>query len=53
MLDKNTYPRHFQATVVYIFSKYVHFYMRFLVEKRSTLLCFLDGVDIAVQVFSY
>ena len=53
MLDKNTNPRHFQATVVYIFSKYAYFYMRFLVEKSSTLLCFLDGVDIAVPVISY
>ena len=53
MLDKNTNPRHSQAIVVYIFSKYVHFYMRFLVEKSSTLLCFRDGVDIAVPVFSY
>ena len=36
-----------------IFSKYVHCDMRFLVEKNSALLCFLDGFDIAVLVFSY
>ena len=48
-------PTHaiFKLLSFYIFSKYVHFYMRFLVEKSSTLLCFLDGVDIAVPVFSY
>ena len=53
MLDKNTNARHFKATVGYIFSKYVHCDMRFLVEKISTLLCFLDGVGIAVPVFRY
>ena len=33
--------------------KNVHCDMRFLVEKNSALLCFLDGFDIAVPVFSY
>ena len=36
-----------------IFQKYVHCDMRFLVEKNSTLLCFLDGFAIAAPVFSY
>ena len=36
-----------------IFSKYVHCYMRFLVENNSALLCFQDGSGIAVLVFSY
>ena len=53
MLDKNTNARHFKTTVGYIFTKYVHCDMRFLVEKNSTLLCFLDGFVIAVLVFSY
>ena len=55
MLNKNTKVRHFQTTVGYIFSKYVHrdMYMRFLVEKNSALLCFLDGLGIAVPVLSY
>ena len=30
-------------TVGYIFSKYVHCDLRFLVEKIAQLLCFLDG----------
>ena len=37
---------------LYIF-KYVHCDMRYLVEKISALLCFLDGFGIAVPVFSY
>ena len=53
MLDKNTNALHFQNTVGYIFSKKVHCDMRLLVEKNRALLCFLDGVGIAVQVFSY
>ena len=53
MLDKNTNAQHFLTTVGYIFSKYVHCDMRFLVEKNSTLLCFLDGFGISVPVFSY
>ena len=53
MLDKNTNLWHFLTTVGYIFSKYVHCDMRFLVEKISALLCFLDGLGIAVPVFSY
>ena len=52
MLDKNTNAQHFQTTVGYIFSKYVHCDMRFLVENNSSLLCFL-GFCIAVPVFSY
>ena len=53
MLDKNTNAQHFQTTDGYIFSKYVHCDMRFLVEKISAVLCFLDGFGIAVPVFSY
>ena len=53
VLDKNTNARHFWTTVGYIFSKHVHCDMRFLVEDFSALLCFLDGFDIAVSVFSY
>ena len=53
MLDKNTDAQHFLTTVGYIFSKYVLCDMQFLVEKISTLLCFLDGLGIAVPVFSY
>ena len=43
----------FKTIVGYIFSKYVHFDMGFLVEKINALLCFLDGFGIAVPVFSY
>ena len=39
--------------VIYIYSKYVHCDMRFLVENISALLCFLDGLGIAVPVLSY
>ena len=53
MLDKNTNARHFQTTVGYIFSKYVHCDMRFLVEGFSALLCILYGFGIAVPVFRY
>ena len=53
MLDKKTNARHFYTTVGYIFSRYMHCDMRFLVEKNSTLLCFLAGFVIAVLVFSY
>ena len=53
MIDKNPNAWHFKSTVSYIFSKYVHFDMRFLVEKISTLLYFLDGLGIAVPVLSY
>ena len=53
MLDKNTNARHFLTTIGYIFSKYMHCDMRFLVEKNSVLLCFQDGFGIAVTVFSY
>ena len=42
-----------KTTVGKIFSKYVYCDMRFLVEKISALLCFLDGFGIAVPVFSY
>ena len=41
------------TTVGYIFSEYVHCDMRFLVENISALLCFLDGLGIAVPVLSY
>ena len=53
MLDKNTNAQHFKTTVGYIFSKYVHCDKQFLVEKISALLCFLDGLGIAVPVSSY
>ena len=48
-------PTHgiFKLLPVKIFSKYVHCDMRFIVEKISALLCFLDGFGIAVPVFSY
>ena len=36
-----------------LLSKYVVCDMRFLVEKISVLLCFLDGFGIAVPVYSY
>ena len=51
MLDKNTNIRYFQTIVVYIFSKYVHFDMRFLYAKIGVLFCFLNGFGIAVWVF--
>ena len=47
VLDKNT------TTVGYIFSKYVHCDMRFLVEKNRALLCSQGGFGIAVPVYSY
>ena len=53
MLETNTNARHFLTIVGNIFSKYMHCDMRFLVEKNSTLLCFLEGFGIAVPVFSY
>ena len=53
MLDKITNAQYFLTIVGYIFSKYVHCAMRFLVQIISTLLCFLDGFGIAVPVFSY
>ena len=53
MLDKNTNVQHLKTTVDYIFSKYVHCDMRFLVENICALLCFLNGFGIAVPVFSY
>ena len=53
MLDKNTNAQHFQTTVGYMFSKYMHSDMRFLVEKTSALLCFRHSLGIAVPVFSY
>ena len=51
MLDK----KHgiLKTTVGYIFSKYVHCDMLFLVQKINALLCFLDGFGIAVPVFRY
>ena len=53
MLDKNTNAGHFRITVSYIFSKYVHCDMRFLVVKISALPCFQNGFGISVLVFSY
>ena len=53
MPDKNTNTQHFWTTVGYIFAEYVHSDMRFLVENISALLCFLDGLGIAVPVLSY
>ena len=48
-------PTHgiFKLLSVKYFQKYVHCDMRFLVEKISALLCFLDGFGIALPVFSY
>ena len=48
-------PTHgiFKLLSVTYFLKYVHCDMRFLVKKISALLCFLDGLGIAVLVFSY
>ena len=53
MLDKNNNAQHFKTTFGYIFSKFVHCDMPFLVEKIRALLCFLDGFGIDVLVFSY
>ena len=53
MLDKNNNAQHFKTTFGYIFSKFVHCDMPFVVEKIRALLCFLDGFGIAVPVFSY
>ena len=50
---KNINTGHFYTTVGYIFSKYVHCDMRFLVVKISALLCFLNCFGIAVPVYSY
>ena len=52
MLDKNTNAWHFQTTVGYILSKYVHCDIAILSQKISALLCFLNGFGIAVPVFS-
>ena len=53
MLDKNTNIPHFEATAVYIFSKYVHCDMRFLDVKIGALFCFLNGFGIVVPAFIY
>ena len=53
MFDKNTNACHFKTSVRKIFLKHVHCDMRFLVEKISALLCFLDGFGIAVPILSY
>ena len=54
MLDKNTNTRHFYTTVGYIFFQNLCIVTRrFLVEKNSALLCFLDGFGIVVRVLSY
>ena len=53
MLDENTNIRHFETTVGYIFSNYVHCDMRFLDVKIGALLCFLNGCGIAAPVFIY
>ena len=52
MLDKIPTQGIFYTTVGYIFSKYVYFHMRFLVEKISALLCFLNVLCVAGPVFS-
>ena len=53
VLDKKSNAEQVLSTVGYIFSKYMHFGMRFLVIKISALLCNLNGVGIAVSVISY
>ena len=53
MPDIKTNAQHFFTTGGYIFSKYVHFDMQFIVEKNSPLLCFQDGFGITIPVFSY
>ena len=53
MLNKLTNAGHFLTTVGYIFSKYVYCDMRLLVAKISALLSFLNGLGIAVLVYSY
>ena len=53
MLDKNTNAIIFKLLSAVYFSKYEHCDMRFLVEKNSELLCFLEGFGIAVPEISY
>ena len=53
MLDKNSNIQHFETTVIYIFSKYVHCDMIFLDVKIGALFCFLNGSGIVVPVFIY
>ena len=43
----------FLTTVGYLFSKYVNCDMRFLDVKLGALLCFLNGLGIAVPVIIY
>ena len=47
MIDKNTNAGQVETTVGYIFSKYVHCDMRFLVIKINALLCFLNCFGVA------
>ena len=52
-LIKKFNAEQFITTASYIFSKYMHFGMRFLVIKIRKLLCILNGDGIAVSVISY
>ena len=53
MLGKNTNAERVKTTAGYIFSKYVHCDMRFLVVKKKALACFLNCLGIAAPVFLY
>ena len=48
-------PTHgiFKLLSVIYFQNNVHCGMQFFDEKNSALLCFLDGLGITVQVFSF
>ena len=50
MLDKKFNAEQILTTAGYIFSKYMHYGMRFSVVKISALLCILNGVGIVVSV---
>ena len=53
MFDKNTNKRHFQMTIRYIFSKYMHCDIGFSDVKIGALLCFVNVFGIAVSIFIY
>ena len=49
MFDKTTNSEHVQTTDGYIFLKHVHCNMRFLVEAKNVLPCFLNGFKILLS----
>ena len=53
VLDKNTNANKVQTTVSYIFSKYMHGDMQYLVVKINTFPCILNVACISVPESRY